>query len=108
MKIYRLLSTPWMHTPNVIRWILSDVAPFDAEKATELLAAFGLPDEVVADLLSPLPEYELHYDGEEVIVSPKGAQQEKDSCMDCDSLAKDGYNDGPCDRHRTIEVGVES
>lgn len=32
-----------------------------------------------------------------------GASPEDDSvsCMDCDSLAKYGYNDGPCDRHKT-------
>lgn len=30
-------------------------------------------------------------------------QAEADACVDCDSLAKHGVNDGPCPRHRTSE-----
>jgi len=35
-----------------------------------------------------------------VIIDARLIDAPAEPCMDCDSLAKYGYNDGPCDRHK--------
>ena len=49
-RVLRLASTPMIHSPGVIRWIMATIAPFDQPKAAELFEAMGLPTHDAAAL----------------------------------------------------------
>jgi hypothetical protein len=67
-RVFRLSSTPWIHSPGMIRWIMATVAPFDKPKAAELLEAMGLPTHDAAALAENPNAAQITHNDEDGIV----------------------------------------
>ena len=59
-------STGLIYSPGLFRYIVQGVLPFDEAKARELLAAFGVPDEFVENIV--LGRFEQETDGETLVL----------------------------------------
>lgn len=64
----KLLSAPWIYSPGMFRWIREAVAPFDRDKAAELLRAMGMKDDDANALADPDHPVTTEVEGEDLLL----------------------------------------